>query len=257
MHGSTRFSSSMIASTICAAAAPGAYQAEVPSRLTISPPPVAVRSTSSLMRARGISCSIGTPPTVVAETTGTIWSPWPPSTIAVTSFTEAPVSHAMNAEKRAVSRIPAMPTTRFRLKRDAAFATWHIASSGFETTTRIASRERFDRLTRDLADDRLVRGDEVVARHPGRAGLPGRDHDHVGALGLLVAVRAEDVRLEAEHRAGLVHVERLPLREVGDDVDEDDVRVVAARELEGAGRADVPGADDGDLSTQRRLPACR
>ena len=94
------------------------------------------------MRARGISCSIGTPPTVVAETTGTIWSPWPPSTIAVTSFTEAPVSHAMNAEKRAVSRIPAMPTTRFRLKRDAAFATWHIASSGFETTTRIASRER-------------------------------------------------------------------------------------------------------------------
>ena len=33
VHGSTRFSSSMIASTICAAAAPGAYQAEVPSRL--------------------------------------------------------------------------------------------------------------------------------------------------------------------------------------------------------------------------------
>jgi hypothetical protein len=36
-----------------------------------------------------------------------------------------------------------MPTTRCFLKRDAAFATWHIASSGFETTTRIAFGERF------------------------------------------------------------------------------------------------------------------
>ena len=45
VHGSTRFSSSMIESTICAAAAPGAYQAEVPSRSTSSPPPFAVRST--------------------------------------------------------------------------------------------------------------------------------------------------------------------------------------------------------------------
>ena len=40
MQGSTRFSSSMIESTICAAAAPGAYQAEVPSSCTSSPPPL-------------------------------------------------------------------------------------------------------------------------------------------------------------------------------------------------------------------------
>ena len=40
VHGRTRFSSRTIASTICAAAAPGAYQAEVPSRLTSSPPPL-------------------------------------------------------------------------------------------------------------------------------------------------------------------------------------------------------------------------
>ena len=31
-----------------------------------------------------------------------------------------------------------MPTTRCFLKRDAAFATWHIASSGFDTTTSTA-----------------------------------------------------------------------------------------------------------------------
>ena len=83
------------------------------------------------------------PPTFVAETTGTIWSPWPPRTTAVTSLTDTSSSCAMNVEKRAVSRMPAMPTTRCFLKRDVAFATWHIASSGFETTTMIASGECF------------------------------------------------------------------------------------------------------------------
>ena len=111
VQGSTRFWSRQIASTICAAASPGAYQAEVPSRFTISPPPLRVRSTILAIRDRVVSWSSGTPPTVVAETTGTIWSPCPPSTIACTSLTDLPVSHEMKAAKRAVSRMPAMPTT--------------------------------------------------------------------------------------------------------------------------------------------------
>ena len=82
------------------------------------------------------------PPTVVAETTGTIWSPWPPRTTAVTSFTDTSSSCEMKAEKRAVSRMPAMPTTRRFGNRETAFATWHIASSGFETTTSTAFGER-------------------------------------------------------------------------------------------------------------------
>ena len=45
----------------------------------------------------------------------------------------------MKAEKRAVSRIPAIPKTRSFAQPETFFATWHIASSGFETTTRIAS----------------------------------------------------------------------------------------------------------------------
>ena len=67
----------------------------------------------------------------------------------------------------------------------------------------------------------------------------------------VVAVRADDVRLVAEHGAGLVDVERLALREALLDVDEHDVGVVAARELLRAGRADVARADDRDL----RLPS--
>ncbi len=142
VHGSTRFSSRQIESTICAAAAPGAYQADVPRRLTISPPPNFVRSTSFAIFPFGISSGSGTPPTVVAETTGTIWSPWPPRTTAVTSLTDTSSSRAMNASNRAVSRMPAMPTTRCFSKRDTAFATWHIASRGFETMTRTAFGDR-------------------------------------------------------------------------------------------------------------------
>ena len=129
----------MIASTICAAGRPRRVPRGLPSSSTISPPPLRVRSTIASIRSAATSFVSGMPPTVVAETTGTIWSPWPPSTIAVTSFADEPVSIAMNVLKRAVSRIPAMPNTRSRGQPVAARATWHIASSGFETTTRIAS----------------------------------------------------------------------------------------------------------------------
>ena len=44
----------------------------------------------------------------------------------------------MNVEKRAVSRIPAIPNTRCFSQPETFFATWHIASSGFETIIRIA-----------------------------------------------------------------------------------------------------------------------
>ena len=43
--------------------------------------------------------------------TGTIVSPWPPSTIARTSLTDTPAASARNSWKRAESRMPAMPTT--------------------------------------------------------------------------------------------------------------------------------------------------
>ena len=112
VHGRTRFWSRTIESTIWATAAPGAYQADVPSRFTTSPPPLRVRSTMASMRSDETRRVSGTPPTVVAETTGTIWSPWPPSTTAWTSLSDVPVSQAMNVRKRAVSRIPAIPNTR-------------------------------------------------------------------------------------------------------------------------------------------------
>jgi hypothetical protein len=52
---------------------------------------------------------------------------------------DEPVSRAMNVRKRAVSRIPAWPKTRSFGKPETFFATWHIASSGFESTMITAS----------------------------------------------------------------------------------------------------------------------
>ncbi len=84
---------------------------------------------------------IGTPATVEYRDSGTIVSPWPPSTNAWVSSTETPSSPAMNIRKRAESSTPAIPRTRSRGKADACIATWHIASSGFVTTIRIVSGE--------------------------------------------------------------------------------------------------------------------
>jgi hypothetical protein len=57
-----------------------------------------------------ISSLTGTPPTVVRRVIGTMSSPWPPRTNAVTSFIETLSSLEMKLLKRAVSRMPDMPT---------------------------------------------------------------------------------------------------------------------------------------------------
>ena len=142
-----------------------------------------------------------------------------------------------------------MPTTRSRGKlgdrlRDVAHRVQRVRDDDEGRLGRVLHG-----VLRHGGDDRLVRRHEVVAAHAGGPRLPRRDDDDVRALGLLVAVRAGDVRLVREHGRGLVHVESLALRVVGDDVDEDDVRVVAAGDLLRACGADVAGADDGHLSS--------
>jgi hypothetical protein len=47
----------------------------------------------------------------------------------------------MNDRNLALSRTPAMPSTRSRGNPEARIATWHIASSGLVTMTRIAFGE--------------------------------------------------------------------------------------------------------------------
>ena len=65
---------------------------------------------------------------------------------------------------------------------------------------------------------------------------------------LVVAVRADDARVEALDRRRLPLVEALALRNALDDVDHDDgARQLLLRDTLRGRRADVPGADDRDL----------
>ena len=161
----------------------------------------------------------------------------------------------MKVEKRAVSRMPAIPKTRsLRPARDVLRDVAHRVERVRDDDQDRVGRRCDDGLG-DRLDDLLVRRHEVVTAHPGRARQPRGDHDDRRAGALVVAVRADDARLEPEHRAHLVDVERLALRQALLDVDEDDVRVVALREHLRARRADVPGPDDGHLLSQSRTPS--
>ena len=76
----------------------------------------------------------------------------------------------------------------------------------------------------------------------------GGDDDYVGAGGLVVAVRADDTRIEALNWSGLPLIETLPLRDSLDDVDHDDgpSKLFFRYTLRGR-RADVSGTDDRDF----------
>ena len=118
----------------------------------------------------------------------------------------------------------------------------------------IASGERCATSLGDTADDLAVGGKQVVAAHAGLARKAGRDHDDLGAGGLVIGVRADDVRLVADHRPGLVQVERLALRHAFDDVHQDHIGVVTLGQPLRGGRTDVAGADHRDLASHRATP---
>jgi hypothetical protein len=63
---------------------------------TISAPPFRVRPTIEARASGAMSWLTGMPETVVYETSGTMVSPWPPSTMAWMSSTEASSASARN-----------------------------------------------------------------------------------------------------------------------------------------------------------------
>ena len=82
------------------------------------------------------------PATVEYRGSGTMVSPWPPSTNAVTFSTDTCSSWAMKVRNRAESSTPAMPMTRSVGKPDFFQASCTMASSGLVTRIRIAFLER-------------------------------------------------------------------------------------------------------------------
>jgi len=97
----------------------------------------------------------------------------------------------MKVEKRAVSRTPAIPMTRSRGRPETLFATWHIASRGFETTMMTApgdwaigapeevlTSETLSQLYGTDVDVLRVRGRVVVVGTPDDQHVHHVDHDH-------------------------------------------------------------------------------
>ena len=259
MQGRTRFSSRTIASTICAAAAPGAYQAEVPSRLTSSPPPLAVRSTIAWIRSSGASFRSGIAADGRRGDDGD-------HLVAVAA--EHHRGHVLDRhaglpgdERREAGRVEDPCHAE-----DALLRPGRRRSSPRGTSRRAGSRRRpgsrpgSRAITCSVTE--LTIFSFVVTRSsrlmPGWRGSPAVITTTSEPADLVVAVRAGHVRLVAEDGGRLVDVQRLALRETFLDVDQHDVGVVAARELLRAGRTHVAGADNGDLRASRRnLPASR
>ena len=184
-----------------------------------------------------MSSVIGTPATVEYRGSGTIVSPWPPRTVAWMFDIETPISIAMKARIRALSRMPAMPMTLCFGSFVTRRTTSHIASRGFVTTMILRSREPRDVFAMQVATISSFFFRRSSRDMPGLAGEAGR-HDHeVGALGLLVAVRPDDLHVEALDGARLVHVEALALRDAFEDVHEDDVGQVLLDDALRDGRA--------------------
>ena len=74
------------------------------------------------------------PPAVELPVTGTMRSPWPPSTMAVMSLPEMPSSWAMKRRMRAESSTPAMPMTRLAGNWVTSFTVHTMGSRGLVTT---------------------------------------------------------------------------------------------------------------------------
>ena len=255
MQGRTRFSSRTTASTICAAAAPGAYHAEVPRRLTSSPPPlrgaldhrldpVLRRELPQRDAAHGRRRDDGH------------------HLVAVTA--EHHRGHVLDRhaglpgdERREAGRVEDSGHPEHALLRPGGDVLGHVAHRvervGDDDQDRI--RAGGDHLLGHGLDDLLVRRHEVVAAHARLPRETRRDHDDLGACRLVVAVRPGHVRLVAEDRGSLVDVQSLALREAFLDVDQHHVGVVAPRELLRAGRADVACPNNGDLGPHDEPPS--
>ena len=169
-------------------------------------------------------------------------SPWPPNTTAVTFSTETSSSWAMKVRKRAVSRTPAMPMTRFLLNFETWYAVQHIASSGLVTRIRMQFGEYFTACSVAVLHHLVVGQQKIVAAHARLAREAGRDNDDVGVRRGLVIIGAGDIDVVAFDRARLQHVEAFALGHAFDNIHQHDIGQFFVRDVHSAVGADIAGA---------------
>ena len=111
------------------------------------------------------------------EITGTISSPWRPRTAASTSATGTAASPARASRNRALSRVPAMPSTRSRGNPVTRSVSAVISSRGLETTITTAAGAAVRTASAHRPDGAPVRLLQVGAPHA-RAARTSRGDDH-------------------------------------------------------------------------------
>src|SRR4029079_14058089 len=184
---------------------------------------------------------IGMPATVEYSTIGTIVSPWPPSTKAVTSSTLTLNSSARKWRKRALSSTAGMPTTRLWGRPENSRSAHTIASSGlvmqmtklFGAWVRIPSPTAFITLRlMPRRSSRLMpglRATPAVTMHTSAPAMSAKS-----GVAVIFAVDASagyvsivgcalHLRVEVVDRTGLRDVEPLALGHAFHDVEQDDV----------------------------------
>ena len=196
-----------------------------------------------------MSCATGTPLTVQLLVTGTMVSPWPPSTIARTSLTATPslagqeqleapgVEHARHAD-HALAREPGhlLHLVDHRVQR--------VRDDDHERARALGLQ-----VLGDAADDLQIDGQQIVARHARLARHAGGDDHDIGAGAVVPVRRAGDLGVVAQDRAVLFQIQRLALGDaflVG-NVEQDDVAQLATRDQRGQFTADVAGTDERDF----------
>jgi hypothetical protein len=183
------------------------------------------------------------PATVEKRGSGTIVSPWPPSTNECTFSTDTLSSIATKVLMRAESSTPAMPMMRSRGNFVSRKSACDMASSGLATGTTIAFGVYCTRLGAMLfmmsklsrtRSSRLIPASEVSRG----------DHDDVRAGRRVPVGAADQSRVAADDRARLVDVERHTRRLRLGDVDDDDIGELLLRDGARNRHTDVAGATD-------------
>ena len=140
-----------------------------------------------------------------------------------------------------------MPTTRCFGKPVTRFICVTMASSGFETTMTKAFGACCLMPSATVVMILALVASRSSRLMPGLRGEAGRHDADVGAGDVLVGVGAGDAGVEAFDRPRFEQIERLPLRQAFDDVEQHDVAEVLQRAEVRERSADVAGPDEGDL----------
>ena len=137
--------------------------------------------------------------------------------------------------------------TRFFGKPERRNATCVIASSGFETTMMNAFGEYLatSSVTAPTMSELVFK--QIVAAHAGFSRQAGGDDDDIGIRRFFVRIRTDELYVKAVDRSRLGEIERFALRRSLDDIDQNDIRQLFARDPMCSRRADISAPDDRNL----------